>query len=72
MAPVVHQHHIVPKGMGGRHGPMKVLINDERNGMAVCRSCHDSVSFWNEDAADLVPGKEFRRDLAAGKFRRAY
>ena len=67
LAPASDIHHIVPKGMGGRHGAMKRLINDLRNGIDVCRSCHERASMWNEDADDLVPGAEFREKLRKGE-----
>ena len=66
MAPAVDQHHIIPKGMGGRKGVMKVLFDKPDNLMNICRSCHSCVSMWNEDATGLVPGKEFRTALKAG------
>mgnify|MGYP001582454071 FL=1 len=69
LAPAVEEHHIVAKGMGGRHGIMKRLINDPRNGIDVCRQCHEGASTWNDDADDLVPGKEFRERLRRGNIR---
>lgn len=59
-------HHIVRKGMGGRHGEAKKISDSEANCMMVCLSCHGERhdgQGWNEDAADLVPGKEFRAML---------
>jgi hypothetical protein len=53
--------------MGGRKGVMRELINDERNGMDVCLRCHKSASSWNADAADLVPGEDFRQALRTGR-----
>jgi len=66
-APAVDAHHIVPKKMGGRKGIWILAVNDERNGMVVCRGCHDTVAGWNPDATDLVPGKEFREILRKGR-----
>ena len=66
LAPVVEIHHIVAKKMGGRKGVMREAINDERNGMAVCRCCHDAASLWDSDAAVLVPGADFRAALRTG------
>ncbi len=60
-------HHIVPKGMGGRKGVYRELIDDERNGMACCRGCHTDVGCWDNDADSLVPGAEFRAALRTGK-----
>lgn len=66
MALAVDQHHIIPKGMGGRKGVMKMLFDLPDNLMNTCRNCHGCVSMWNEDATDLVPGKEFRTALRDG------
>ena len=62
-SPIWDFHHCVAKKMGGRHGIMKKLVNQIENCIAVCRGCHDQASSWNEDATDLVPGKEFRQQL---------
>lgn len=69
LAPGAEHHHIVLKGMGGRKGEMKKLIDSEENCMVICLSCHrqrHEGHGWNEDAADLVPGKEFRERLKKG------
>jgi 5-methylcytosine-specific restriction endonuclease McrA len=62
LAPATEAHHIIPKRMGGRKKSLP-LFDDKRNGMAACRPCHVAEPFWNEDAADLVPGKEYREWL---------
>ena len=66
LAPAADFHHIVPKRMGGRKGLFRKLFDDPRNIMAACRPCHDCASSWNEDAASLVPGAEYRQALEAG------
>ena len=67
MAPAVDTHHIIAKGIGGRRGKMKELINDGRNGMAVCRQCHDNVNLLGDDFDLFVPGREFRELLRREK-----
>lgn len=67
LAPVVDIHHIVPRAMGGRKGVWHELINDEKNGMGVCRTCHEMAAFWTEDDSRLVPGPDFRAALRRGE-----
>lgn len=33
-------HHIVHKGMGGRHGAMRKAIDHPSNLALICRQCH--------------------------------
>ena len=33
-------HHIIPKRMGGRKGPMAKVLDQSWNLMLVCRACH--------------------------------
>ena len=68
-APGADYHHIILKKMGGRHGEMKKLINSEENCMLVCLGCHQQrheAPSWNEDADELVPGRDFRDRLKRG------
>ena len=71
MAKATDNHHIVPKGRGGRHGLMKQLIDSRFNRMDVCRSCHQAVPFWDDKATNHVPGEEFREALKKGEALRA-
>ena len=68
-APGAEFHHIVLKKMGGRQGRFKKLVDSEENCMMVCLNCHserhDGVG-WNEDADELVPGREVRLELKGG------
>lgn len=66
LAPGAEFHHIVPKGMGGRRGEAKKLIDSEANCMLVCLKCHrerHEGHGWNEDADKLIPLGEIRRYL---------
>ena len=33
-------HHVVHKGLGGRHGAAKKAIEDDLNLKVICRACH--------------------------------
>jgi len=65
MASGAEFHHIVRKGLGGRHGIFKKLSDSEANCMLLCIGCHQERHdhSWNEDADELVPGREIRKLL---------
>ena len=68
-APGSEFHHIILKKMGGRQGKFKELSDSEANCMLVCLGCHKERhdgAGWNDDAAELVPGREVRDRLEKG------
>ena len=70
LAPGAEYHHIILKGLGGRHGRFKKMADSEENCMMVCLGCHrerHEGPGWNEDAAGLVPGEEVRELLRRGR-----
>ena len=44
-------HHVIHKGMGGRHGEVKKLIEDDSNLKVICNACH----VWIHDKQVLRP-----------------
>ena len=45
-------HHVVHKGMGGRHGLAKIASEADTNLVASCRACH----IWEHDKQILRSG----------------
>ena len=69
LAPGSELHHIVLKKMGGRQGRFKKMADSEENAMLVCLECHrerHEGACWNDDADELVPGREVRDILRGG------
>ncbi len=69
LAPGSEFHHIVLKGMGGRHGRFKKMADSKANCMLVCLGCHrerHEGHGWNDDADSLIPGADIRLALRAG------
>lgn len=49
-------HHRQARGAGGVHGAAAVVANDPRNGLALCRLCHDMTEHADEWRACIAMG----------------